>query len=57
MKTHWITQLKNVLYTENYKALLKQIKKIWINRKISYAYGLEESILFNMTVISSLIYK
>ena len=39
------TVKKNDLYTENYKALLKQIKRIWINRKISYAYGLEECCL------------
>lgn len=36
------------LYTENYKALMKKLKKIQINVKIFHVTGLEESMLLTV---------
>jgi len=40
-----LTKEVKILYTENYKALKKEMKKTQINGKIPHAHGLEELIL------------
>lgn len=43
------------LYTKNYKILLEELKKIWINETIPCVHGSEDNIVM-MAILPKLIY-
>lgn len=52
-----LTKELKVLYTENYKTLLKETEEYTINGKIHCAHGLEELTFIEMSILPKLMYR